>query len=248
MEQSRRTALKALAVGGLAAGMLPASTLFAQDTNAEEKAPVATKKKDGKALHKVVPLGFDPEKLTGLSAMLINSHHGKNYAGAVRKLNSAELELSADKQITGYALGGLKSSELAFANSIANHELYFGNLGGDGKVAGEAKAGIEDAFSSTARFDTEFRNCGKSLGGGSGWCVLSYNFHLGYLQIYRATSHSNGLITGAPILVMDMYEHAYHMDFGPNTAGYIDAFMKNVNWEVCSKRLVAAKKAAAILA
>ncbi|MHC4839436.1 MAG: superoxide dismutase [Planctomycetota bacterium] len=246
MEHSRRSALKAIAAGGIAAGLVSGKTLFAQDTNAEEKAP-APVAKDAKAMHKVVPLTFDPAKLDGLSAKLVNSHHGKNYAGAVRKLNSAELELSVDNQATGYALGGLKNSELAFSGSVANHELYFGNLGGDGKVAGEAKSAIEQAFSSISRFETEFKNCGKSLGGGSGWCVLSYNFHLGYLQIYRATGHGNGLITGAPILVMDMFEHAYHMDYGPNTGGYIEAFMKNVNWEVCSQRVVTAKKAAAIL-
>lgn len=88
------------------------------------------------------PLPFDPTKLRGISEKLIVSHHDNNYAGAVKNLNGVRAELArASKDTPGFLVGGLRAKELAYANSMALHEAYFGNLGGDGRAGGSiAKA------------------------------------------------------------------------------------------------------------
>lgn len=76
-----------------------------------------------------------------------------------------------------------------------------------------------------------------ALGGGSGWTILSYNLHTGEVHNYWAWDHMHNAPMGYPLLVLDMYEHAYHMDYGAAAAKYVDAFMQNVNWDEVSRRV-----------
>ena len=78
---------------------------------------------------------------------------------------------------------------------------------------------------------TEFRRIAGGLGGGSGWTVLGYNRHLGTLENYWMADHMHGAISAEPLLVLDMYEHSYHMDYGAAAARYVDAFFANIDWE-----------------
>ena len=80
---------------------------------------------------------------------------------------------------------------------------------------------------------------GNSLGGGSGWAILDWDFHARGARIYWAGDHTTALAFGAPLLVMDMYEHAYAMDYGASAKDYIDAFFKNINWPEVDRRLAA---------
>ncbi|HWL87216.1 MAG TPA: Fe-Mn family superoxide dismutase, partial [Polyangiaceae bacterium] len=88
---------------------------------------------------------------------------------------------------------------------------------------------------------------GAGLGGGSGWVVLGFNQHTRQLENYWMADHAHAPAATSPILVMDMYEHAYQMDFGAATARYIDAFFVNVNWDEVNRRLDRAQRASAIL-
>ena len=72
-----------------------------------------------------------------------------------------------------------------------------------------------------------------------GWAMLTYNLHAGEIHNYWAWDHMHNAPTGRPLLVIDMYEHSYHMDYGAAAAKYIDAFMQNVNWEEIPMRAVA---------
>ncbi len=91
----------------------------------------------------IAPLPFDPAKLKGLSEKLLRSHHENNYGGAVKNLNKVEEELArVTKDTPGFVVGGLKERELTFNNSMVLHELYFGNLGGDGKAGSAVQAAI----------------------------------------------------------------------------------------------------------
>lgn len=129
--------------------------------------------------HKPVPLRFDPAKLTGLSEKLIRSHYDNNYVGSVRTLNMIETRLAAslsDKEFPAVVYGGLKREEMHRTGSVVLHELYFGALGGDGAAAGDVQKAIAAAFGSFETWDTEFRRTAMSLAGGSGWCVLAWNF------------------------------------------------------------------------
>ncbi len=99
---------------------------------------------------------------------------------------------------------------------------------------------IATAFGSFDAWETEFRRIGAGLGGGSGWVVLGFNQHTRRLENYWMADHAHAPAATLPILVMDMYEHAYQMDYGAAAAKYIDAFFQNVNWDQVSARLNAA--------
>ena len=100
-----------------------------------------------------------------------------------------------------------------------------------------AASALAETFGGFARWEELFRATGASLGGGSGWTVLDWNLQTGALRTYWSGNHTQALAFGAPLLVMDMYEHAYQMDYGAAAAKYIDAFMANVQWEAVAARL-----------
>jgi Fe-Mn family superoxide dismutase len=198
--------------------------------------------------HEVKPLPFDATKLRGLSEKLITSHHDNNYAGAVKNLNRAEEELGkVTKETPPFVVGGLQERALNFRNSATLHELYFGNLGGDGKPGGSIEKAMTDAFGSSARWEELFRQTALALAGGSGWAVLALDLHRDALVIGWSGGHTQALALGAPLLVLDMYEHSFQMDYGAAAARYIDAFFANVAWEVVAGRHERARKAAAAL-
>jgi superoxide dismutase, Fe-Mn family len=199
-------------------------------------------------MHPVVPLPFDTRRLSGISEHMIVSHHDNNYAGAVKNLNKVELELAkVDKDTPGFLVASLRERELTYTNSMILHEHYFANLGGDGRVAGRIARAIEGAFGSRARWEELFRASALALGGGSGWVILDFNFHTGDLRTYGVGNHTQSVAFGHPLLVLDMYEHAYAIDYGAAHAKYVDAFFANVQWSAVEDRLERAHKAARVL-
>jgi len=72
---------------------------------------------------------------------------------------------------------------------------------------------------------------GKALGGGSGWVLLAWSPHDKKLVNTWAADHTMTLAGGRPILALDMYEHAYQMDYGAKAAAYVDAFMQGIRWD-----------------
>jgi Fe-Mn family superoxide dismutase len=198
--------------------------------------------------HKVAALPFDASKLKGLSAAMLTSHHEKNYGGAVKNLNAVELEIQTTNQNTpGFTVATLRERELTYTNSKILHEHYFGNLGGDGKLAGSIAKRLAAQFGSTARWEELFRASALSLGGGSGWVILDANYSTSDLRIYATGGHSQSVAFGQPLLVLDMYEHAYAIDYGAAHAKYIDAFFANVKWAEVDRRLARSDKALAAL-
>lgn len=196
----------------------------------------------------VVPLPFDPRKLQGISERMIVSHHDNNYAGAVKNLNRVETELAQiNKETPPFVVGGLRQSELTYRNSATLHELYFANLGGDGRASGAVQAALASAHGGFGRWEEHFRATGASLGGGSGWVVLALELFSGDLRTFWSGNHTQALAGAAPLLVMDMYEHAYQIDYGAAAAKYIDAFFQNIAWDEVNRRFEKAKRASAAL-
>jgi superoxide dismutase, Fe-Mn family len=188
------------------------------------------------------PLPFDPAKLNGLSEKLIRSHWENNYIGSVKTLNLVSERLRAamsDPELPPILYGGLKREELHRVGSVVLHEQYFGNLGGDGKAGGDVLVALKKAYGSYEAWEAEFRRTAMSLAGGSGWCVLTYNLYTNELRNQWAWDHMHGAIAALPLLVLDMYEHSYHLDYGSAAAKYVDAFMRNVKWEEVDRRLAA---------
>jgi Fe-Mn family superoxide dismutase len=236
-ELSRRSVLGALGAG---AALAAARSAAAQPAATAEPLPPAFQGR-----HEPRPLSFDPAKLKGLSERLLRSHWENNYGGAVRALNTVEQRLGAmlkDKEAPAFLYGDVKREELVRTGSVVLHEHYFANLGGDGKASGTALDLIKRAFGGYETWEAEFKRTANALGGGSGWAVLSYNLHTGEAHNYWAWDHMHNAVMGVPLLVLDMYEHAYHMDFGAAAARYIDAFMDNVNWDEVARRAEWAQK------
>ena len=182
---------------------------------------------------RIQALPFDPAALHRLSSGLIESHHQNNYGGAVKRLNAirAQLGTTAFATVPGFQLNGLKREELIATNSMLLHELYFGSLGGDGQSMEPAwKLALDANFGSVDRWREEFVAMGKALGGGSGWVLLVFQPSDGTLVNQWAADHTHAVAGGVPLLALDMYEHAYHMDYGAAAGAYVDAFMGNIDW------------------
>ena len=193
------------------------------------------------------PLPFDAAALRGLSARLLSSHHQNNYGGAVRRLNAIRAQLAGTAFATapGYLLNGLKREELLATNSMLLHELYFASLGGDGHTMAPAMTlALDASFGSVERWREEFVACARALGGGSGWMLLVFQPHDGTLVNQWAADHTNALAGGVPILALDLYEHAYHLDYGAAASAYVDACMANLDWAGAYARYQAAVQAA----
>lgn len=125
--------------------------------------------------------------------------------------------------------------------SVVLHEVYFGNLGGNGKPSSTISKLISEGFGSFETWESEFRKMAQGLGGGSGWVILGYNYEFGILDNYWSWDHMHSPAGTIPVLVMDMYEHSYQMDFGAAALKYIDAFFQNINWEIVEARIEKAR-------
>ena len=190
--------------------------------------------------HQPKPLPFDAAKLRGISEKVIKSHWENNYIGSVKALNAVEQRLAAmlkEKDLPAYMYGDLKREELIRTGSIVLHEQYFANLGGNGKADGTALKLIEKWFGNYEQWENEFKKTANSLSGGSGWTVLAFNEHTRELHNYWQADHAHNAPFSRPLLILDMYEHSYHMDYGAAAAKYVDAFMQNVNWEEINRRV-----------
>lgn len=185
-----------------------------------------------------------PWLLNGLSLRLIESHYENNYGGALRRLNSITEKLESLDFATAppYVVNSLKREELIALNSTLLHELYFASLGGDGTPTQALAQALTRDFGSVDRWRSEFLAMANGLSGGSGWVLLVYVPRDRRLMNQYASDHSLSIAGGIPVLALDMYEHAYHIDFGANSKAYIDAFMRNVDWKAVEGRYEDASK------
>lgn len=190
------------------------------------------------APYEVKPMPFDASAVKGLSAKLLASHYENNYTGAVKRLNAIGAQLAGLDWTTapGFVVNGLKREQLIAMNSMLLHEAYFSTLGGEGgdPKGALAKAILHD-FGSIDRWRAEFAAMGRAEGGGSGWVILAYSPRDKRLVNCWASDHTTTLAGGHPILVLDMYEHAYHMDYGAKAGSYVDAFMQGIRWDAAAQ-------------
>jgi Fe-Mn family superoxide dismutase len=191
------------------------------------------------------PLPFDPKGVPGLSEKLLVSHHDNNYVGAVKRLGSIRGEFAKLDPATapGFTINGLKREELIAWNSMILHEVYFAGLVAAAPPSAGLAQALERDFGSHDRWAAEFTGMGKALGGGSGWVLLTYSPHEGRLVNTWASDHTQTLAGGTPILALDMYEHAYQMDYGAKAGDYVAAFMKAVSWKNANEAFARASRA-----
>ena len=183
------------------------------------------------------PLPFSGD-LQGISANTIVIHHDKLYVGYVNKMKEIAEGLSefaqGKKPLDGanqtYSeLRSLRIEETFAANGVYLHEYYFAGLSGNGSIPDNALTqAIALKWGTVENFVKYFSASGMAV---RGWVVLCWDTQLERLKIYGCDTHNQGGVWGCmPIIVLDVFEHAYFIDHGSDRKAYIEAFWKNFDW------------------
>ncbi len=168
-------------------------------------------------------------------------NHYELYKGYVNKFNSVTKDLKADSSTkdgnsTYSKYRGLKKGETYSLDGAVLHELYFQNMT---SAETRPKQKTIEVFTKTyggfQGFAEDLINAGKSA---RGWVIFSFEQRTGTFRNFLLDQHDYGLILMAyPIIVLDMYEHAYYLDYGIDKESYIKAFIKSVNWDLVERQI-----------
>jgi len=173
----------------------------------------------------------------GISTKTMEEHY-KLYQGYINKYNEVMEKLeAADKSKANQVFSDVRSLkiDLTFAiGGVKNHEVYFNHLGGKGgDPSGVLKTEIEKWFGSVDNWRADMKATGMAS---RGWAWLAWDWDYQYLFNYAGDAQNTFPVWNAtPLVALDVYEHAYYLDYATARAGYIDAFFKNLNWEVVEK-------------
>ena len=171
-------------------------------------------------------------ELTGISARTMEEHY-ELYKGYVNKTNEIQTKLeTVDRASANQIFSDLRALrvDLSFAiGGVKNHEIYFEHLGGDG---GDPSGSIGDLIERDFGGVDEWRADLKATGmGGRGWAWTAYDWDEGRLFNYIGDAQNSYPIWNAtPLVALDVYEHAYFLDYRTDRAAYIDAFFQNLDW------------------
>lgn len=186
---------------------------------------------------------FNLPELSGLSAKQIEVHL-KLYAGYVKNVNAIQekvAELKKDSAVNAIALSEITRRFPFEFNGMRLHELYFEQLGGDGAMAGGALAdALAAQYGSTEAWMAEFKAVGMMRG--IGWALLVYDAKGKMFHNIWVSDHELGQLGDLRIiLAMDVWEHAFMVDYVPaQRADYITAFFTNLHWVICDHRFLRA--------
>ena len=181
----------------------------------------------------VIAEEFDFSNIIGISEDQLIQHY-QLYLGyiSLRKKVLADLQ---NNNLSNYSYRGLKDGETYSLNGIVLHELYFSNLGQcQVRATDKLLNMIKRDFGS---YNNWYDNFFKTASVSRGWTVLAYDFRDESLHNIMQDSHNQGpLWYGCPLLVIDVYEHAYIIDFWIDKKKYLNIIKKNINWKVVNKR------------
>lgn len=179
--------------------------------------------------------------LPGLSAKLLSEHHDVLYAGYVKKLLEIQDKLGDTDEATANGtyseIGELKREETFAANGVRLHESYFDGLGGDGRPAGAILKLIERDCGGFEAWKSHITACGIAA---RGWVVAAYDPLLERLATYSCDAHNLGCVWDAvPLVVLDVYEHAYYLDYATARKTYIGAWFDNLDFNAANEIIAA---------
>ena len=175
--------------------------------------------------------------------------HFKLYAGYVAKINEIDTALSEASPAGNYSytqFSELKRREAVAFNGMRLHELYFDNLtaGAGTSPSSELSTALKAKFGSDDAWEAYFKACGSSVIGWTALTVSRTDHAAGDENPLRISifeeHHRNGLVEQEPILIMDVYEHAFVRDFGIDKGAYMKAFFAAIDWDVVNARYVKA--------
>lgn len=171
--------------------------------------------------------------LEGISEKQLKEHHDVLYAGYVKKWNEIQEKLSSVDRNAANATysdyGEMKREETFALNGIKLHEGYFDNMTqGGSEPTGVIKEWIEKDFGSYEKWLEDFKALGMAA---RGWAILAFDLDEGRLYNFLSDSHNQGGIwNSVALFIMDVYEHAYFVDFATARKAYIETFFKNIDW------------------
>jgi Fe-Mn family superoxide dismutase len=193
------------------------------------------------------PKTFNLSGLQGISDKTLEMHFNlyEGYVTNTNTLTERINEILADGRVDQEEMPQYSefTRRLGFEyNGMVLHEYYFDNMKKDGGGAaprGEFRSAVENSFPTYAIWKADFSSVGKMRG--VGWAICYLNPANGRVSNHWINEHENGNVAGfIPVLVMDVWEHAYLLDYKPaDRPKYIEAFMANVNWDVVESRMQA---------
>ena len=180
-----------------------------------------------------------------ISGKIMELHHDKHHNTYVNGANSALEKLEAAREADDLAAINQFSKDLAFnLGGHTNHSVFWTNMGpdGGGEPEGELAAAIAENFGSFAAFKKHFSAAATGLQG-SGWAVLAWDSISSRLVIFQLFDQQGNVPVGiTPLLMLDMWEHAFYLDYQNVKADYVKAWWNVVNWENVAARFDNAEK------
>ena len=211
------------------------------EAEAEGVLPAASPDQGGSMTEYTLPeLDYDYAALEPhISARIMELHHSKHHATYVKGANTALEKLAAAREAGDFGSVNQLSKDLAFnLGGHTNHSIFWKNLspeGGD-KPTGELAAAIDEYFGSFDQFQAHFTAAALGIQG-SGWAVLGYDHIAGRLIIQQLTDQQGNVsVDFTPVLMLDMWEHAYYLQYKNVKADYAKAFWNVVNWDDVAER------------
>jgi Fe-Mn family superoxide dismutase len=191
----------------------------------------------------IAPLFCRPWTLNGISPRLIESHYENDYGNALDRLNAITEELEALDPATtpGHVVGRLKRDEATVLNSTLLHELYFDNLAPKPpEPQADIRTAIAQRFGSLDRWVEDFKTCSMAA---NGWGILARDAVNGRLYNVSSDLHEVGVLwLGQPLIVCDVYEHAFYVDYQNRKADYVGKFLQFLDWDEINRRFQALAK------
>jgi superoxide dismutase, Fe-Mn family len=189
----------------------------------------------------IVARSFDQLEVQGLSKNQLKQHIGL-YQGYVKKANEIhQLLANASPDVskvnaTYDPFRELLVEESFAMNGIILHELYFDNLGSGTTASSFVQSVFAKHFGTWDGFINQLKAAGKAM---RGWAVVAFNIRDNRIHLYGLDTHNQWApMHTIPLLVLDVYEHAYMIDFGTNRGSYLDVFVNNINWGMVEQRLL----------
>jgi Fe-Mn family superoxide dismutase len=169
-----------------------------------------------------------------LSKKQIDVHYDDLYLDYIKKLSEIKHRLkTADKKSADNEFRGLKIEEACILNAIRLHEAYFQNLKPTKKTP-LIDNRISHSFGKFSKWEDDFIACGLNA---RGWAILGYD-RIDRKLINIISDNCEMVMHVETLLVMDVFDHAYMIDFGTSKSKYVDFFMNNIDWECVTSRLV----------
>lgn len=196
------------------------------------------------AIYTLPELPYDYSALEPhISGKIMELHHDKHHSAYVAGANAALENLDAAREAGDLSKINQFSKDLAFnLGGHSNHTIFWNNLNpnGGGEPEGEIAEAIKDSFGSFEKFKAHFTAAATGIQG-SGWAVLAYDTISHKLVIFQLFDQQGNIPVGlVPLFILDMWEHAFYLDYLNVKADYVKAIWNIVNWENVNDRLAKA--------